>query len=481
MGTGPGDAGLGTLSVADALLPALTRWLPGQRWFAAKDRTVSGVRLLGHQEITPPDAVPAVEHAVIAVSFTDDGPEEQLQLLLGSRPQVPGDLEHAVIGSAGGRTVYDGLADGEISRLLLSLIVSDTTVGTLRFVPEPDTEAPIVGPGRPLLGEQSNSSVIYGERAIMKLFRRATPGLNPDLELHRALRREHSQEVAHLLGAIEGEISDGQGGAVPMTVAMLQDFASNSADGWSMALASVRDLLAEGDLRPDEVGGDFAGEARRLGKTVASVHIELARALGTERIGADGVAAVADWMLARLDLAAASAPAIDEQRTAIAAVLNRVRSADADGLIVQRIHGDLHLGQELRTPRGWLVIDFEGEPSRPLPDRVRPDSPLRDVAAMLRSFDYAAFHQLAEWETGHDAPAYLQRRAQEWADRNRSAFCDGYAEIAGHDPREQLDVLRAYELDKAVYEVLYETRNRPNWLPIPLRSLTRLVSDAPDA
>ncbi|MFC5061365.1 maltokinase N-terminal cap-like domain-containing protein [Actinomycetospora atypica] len=481
MATGSGDAGLGTPSVADALLPALTRWLPSQRWFAAKDRTVAGVRLLGHQEITPADAVPAVEHAVIAVSFTDDGPEEQFQLLLGSRPYAPGDLEHAVIGTTGGRTVYDGLADGEISRLLLSLIVSDTTVGSLRFVPEPETEAPIVGPGRPLLGEQSNSSVIYGERAIMKLFRRATPGLNPDLELHRALRREHSQEVAHLLGAIEGEISDGQGGAVPMTVAMLQDYASNSADGWSMALASVRDLLAEGDLRPDEVGGDFAGEAHRLGKTVASVHIELARALGTEPLDADGVAAVADWMLDRLDLAAASAPAIAEQRTAIAAVIEKVRTADSHGLHVQRIHGDLHLGQELRTPRGWLVIDFEGEPSRPLPDRVRPDSPLRDVAAMLRSFDYAAFHQLAEWETGHDAPAYLQRRAQEWADRNRSAFCDGYAEIAGSDPREQLDVLRAYELDKAVYEVLYETRNRPNWLPIPLRSLARLVGDAPGA
>lgn len=470
MGTGFDDA---RLSVADALLPDLVRWLPSQRWFAAKDRTVSGVRLLAHQEVTPADAVPAVEHAVIAVSFTDDGPEERFQLLLGSRPHVPGDLDHAVIGTAGGRTVYDGLADGEISRLLLSLIVSDTTVGSLRFVPEPETEAPIVGPGRPLLGEQSNSSVIYGERAIMKLFRRATPGLNPDLELHRALRREHSQEVAHLMGAIEGEL-DG----APMTVAMLQDYASNSADGWSMALASVRDLLAEGDLRPDEVGGDFAGEAHRLGKTVASVHIELARALGTERLGVDGVTAVSDWMLARLDQAAASVPAVAEQRESIARVLDGIRAAEKDGLLVQRIHGDLHLGQELRTPRGWLVIDFEGEPSRSLPDRVRPDSPLRDVAAMLRSFDYAAFHQLAEWETGHDAPAYLQRRAQEWADRNRSAFCDGYAEIAGSDPREQLEVLRAYELDKAVYEVLYETRNRPNWLPIPLRSMTRLVSDA---
>ena len=477
--TGPRGAPAETAPALEALLPALVEWLPGQRWFAAKGRAVAAVRIVGHQDVTSPDAVPALTHAVIAVEFADGGPQEWFQLLLGSRPGLRGDLEHAVIGTVGGRTVYDGLADGEISRLLLSLIVSDTTVGSLRFVPEPDTEAPIVGPGRPLLGEQSNSSVIYGERAILKLFRRATAGLNPDLELHRALGREHSQEVAPLLGAIEGELPQtgehADRGAVPMTVAMLQDYASNSADGWSMALTSVRDLLAEGDLRPDEVGGDFAGEATRLGRTVAAVHTELARALGTSRLDADGVRGVADWMLDRLDQAAEAVPQVAERRSAIAEVLRGVTSAAEGGLLVHRIHGDLHLGQELRTPRGWLVIDFEGEPSRPLADRVRPDSPLRDVAAMLRSFDYAAFHQLAEWETGSEAPGYLQRRAQEWADRNRSAFCDGYAEIAGHDPRQDVAVLRAYELDKAVYEVLYETRNRPNWLAIPLRSMERLL------
>ncbi len=480
--TSPGGAQTEPAPALEALLPSLVTWLPSQRWFAAKGREVSAVRILGHQDVTPPDASPAVVHVVIAVEFADGGPEDWFQLLLGSRPGLRGDLEHAVIGTLGDRTVYDGLADGEISRLLLSMIVSDTTVGSLRFVPEPGTEPPIVGPGRPLLGEQSNSSVIYGERAILKLFRRATPGLNPDLELHRALGREHSQEVAPLLGAIEGELAmagehadRGAGGTAPMTVAMLQDYASNSADGWSMALTSVRDLLAEGDLRPDEVGGDFAGEATRLGRTVAAVHTELARSLGTARLDADGVRAVADWMLARLDQAAEAVPEVAERRAAIAEVLEGVNSAASTGLLVHRVHGDLHLGQELRTPRGWLVIDFEGEPSRPLSDRVRPDSPLRDVAAMLRSFDYAAFHQLAEWEPGAESPGHLQRRAQEWADRNRAAFCDGYTEVTGSDPRADLAVLRAYELDKAVYEVLYETRNRPNWLAIPLRSMERLL------
>ena len=459
---------------------ALLAWLPGQRWFPAKGREIAGMRTVSHAVISAPDETPTVEHAVIAVAFTDAGGgtgsagEELYQLVLGAQASPPGDLEHAVIGRRAldgpDEVVYDGLADGRISRMFLALITENATRGPLRFVAEPGSEAPIVGPGRPLLGEQSNSSVIYGERAILKLFRRATAGLNPDLELHRALRREGSGEVAPLLGAIEGEL-DGEA----MTVAMLQGYAANSADGWSMALASVRDLLAEADLRADEVGGDFAGESHRIGKTVAAVHLELARALGTRPLDDAAARDVEEWMLERLDRAAAAVDGVAEQREAIAAVLRGVTSAGPSTL--QRIHGDLHLGQELRTPTGWLVIDFEGEPSKPLADRVRPDSPMRDVAAMLRSFDYAAFHQLAEWEQSADEPdPQLERRAQEWAERNRSAFCDGYAEVTGTDPRENPELLRAYELDKAVYEVLYETRNRPGWVAIPLRSMRRLLT-----
>jgi maltokinase len=461
---------------------ALLAWLPHQRWFPAKGRTVAGLRTVAHAVVTDPDELPRVEHAVIAVSFTDAGgsAEERYQLVLGVAGSPPGDVDHAVIGrrrsERGDEVVYDGLADGRISRLFLALITEGATRGPLRFVPEPDTEAPIVGPGRPLLGEQSNSSVIYGERAIMKLFRRATAGLNPDLELHRALGRQGSREVAPLLGAIEGDLPGEHGGVEPMTVAMLQSYAANSADGWSMALASVRDLLAEADLRPDEVGGDFAGEAHRIGKTVGAVHLELAAALGSRPLDAAGAAEIEAWMLERLERAGAAVEGVAEQHDAIAAVLRGVGTAGPS--TVQRIHGDLHLGQELRTPTGWLVIDFEGEPSKSLADRVRPDSPMRDVAAMLRSFDYAAFHQLLDWEQSVDGPdPQLERRAQEWAERNRSAFCDGYAEVTGTDPRDNPALLRAYELDKAVYEVLYETRNRPGWVSIPLRSMRRLLTD----
>jgi maltokinase len=294
--------------------------------------------------------------------------------------------------------------------------------------------------------------------------------LNPDLELHRALRRVGSEQVAGLQGAVEGML-DGQ----PATLGMLQDFAGNSAEGWAMALASVRDLFAEADLYASEVGGDFAGEAHRLGQTVAVLHSELAEALGTgSRDGAELGAALA----ARLSVAAAQVPELGEHVVGIRAVYESLSGT----IPTQRVHGDLHLGQTLRTPYGWLILDFEGEPSATLAERVQPDSPLRDVAGMLRSFDYAAYHQVARQGATEGEEHQLHQRAEEWATRNRTAFCDGYAVGAGADPREQQTVLKAFELDKAVYEVVYETRSRPTWAPIPLGSIARLVGDsAPSA
>src|SRR6266545_3739400 len=179
-----------------------------------------------------------------------------------------------------------------------------------------------------------------------------------------------------------------------------------------------------------------------------------------------------DVMTRRLEAAAAVVPALAEHADMLHASYQAIRDLPIT-ITLQRVHGDLHLGQALRTAQNWVLLDFEGEPARPLATRRAPDSPLRDVAGMLRSFDYASRYLLLDEP---DDPQ-LEYRAAEWADRNRDAFCEGYAEASGADPREQRALLRAFEADKVVYEALYELRNRPHWLPIPLAALGRLSAE----
>ncbi len=314
--------------------------------------------------------------------------------------------------------------------------------------------------------EQSNTSIVFGDACILKLFRRVQPGANPDVEVTRALADAGSPHVARPLAWVEDEV-DGQS----TTLGLLQVFARGATEGWAMATASVRDLFAEADLHADEVGGDFAAESERLGSATAEVHALMAQALPASSAGPEQVAGAVRQLHARLDAAMEVVPELERLAGAIRASYDRL-AARTEPVAVQRVHGDYHLGQVLRTQDGWVLLDFEGEPARPLAERTALMSPLRDVAGMLRSYDYAARHLLAE--RGDDPQ--LAYRAAEWAERNRQAFCDGYARAAGKDPRDEAVLLRAFELDKAVYEVVYEARNRPSWLPIPVGSIERLAA-----
>ena len=450
-------------TVSAEVADLLQAWFPDQRWFGGKGRALRGVQV--ESSVVLPDTADAfVQHVLLRVQ-SDDGSVDRYQLLLGRRTgELPQRLAHAVIGVADGATVYDAVHDTDATSSLLRLIGVGDRLETVRFTTDVH-DLDLTLTSRVVAAEQSNTSIVYGEHYILKIFRRLQPGLNPDLEVTRALAGLGSPHVAPVLAWIEGEV-EGQ----LTTLAMMQPFLSNASEGWAMATASVRDLFDEADLHADEVGGDFAGESERLGTATAEVHLLLAQAFPSRTAGPDECRATADQLHERLDAALALVADLTPFAGALRAVYAQV-GALTDSVPVQRIHGDYHLGQVLRTLDGWFLLDFEGEPARPLAERTALMSPLRDVAGMLRSFDYAARHLLAE-RAGEQHLAY---RAAEWAEHNKSAFCAGYARAAGSDPREASTLLRAFELDKAVYEVVYEARNRPSWLPIPLGSIARIV------
>jgi maltokinase len=456
----------------------LAEYLAHQRWFAGKGRSwqVSRVTTVGYLREPRPD-ISGVRIDVAQVTY-DDGETESYQLPLVLYAEPAEHLSHAYVGQEtddAGRlwTVYDALHDKDCTGLWVDGVARSGAGPGWAFHREPTaTTLPPGGPSIVIGAEQSNTSLVFGDSLILKVFRKVSAGLNPDIEMHGALARAGSPHIAPPLGWLDGTWDDPSGGGeLTASLAMAQTFLKGATDGWELALTSVRDLYAEADLHADEVGGDFAGEAGRLGAATAEVHAALAEVLPTGRLERKELVALAEGMRARLDRAAADIPALAEHADALRQAFDDVARLD-EPVPVQRVHGDYHLGQVMRTLDGWKLLDFEGEPARPLAERRAMESPIKDVAGMLRSFDYAARHLLAD----HPGDAQRAYRAGEWADRNREAFLDGYARAGAFDPRRHPALLRAFETDKAVYEALYESRNRPTWLPIPIAAIVRLAA-----
>lgn len=466
--SGQGSAALSTL---------LAGWLPEQRWFAAKGSgEVTVTADCGPRLVDPAGRVGLRIHLV--TSRSADGSTGTYQVPLTYRPEPEPTLSGALVGvldreDGERRWVYDGPFDPVFVTAWTHLIASGGEVSTddgspcrVRGVRQPGAQPPDTRrPGHVLHGEQSNTSVIVAEPddpapVIVKLFRRIQAGRNPDIVVPAALTEAGCERVPRQVGWVEGEWTDEDGGTAWGHLASMAEFLRGSEDAWRMACRAV------------VAGEPFQAEAEALGAATAEVHATLAEVLPTRPVGPGDLAATAARLQQRLAWAVDAVPALAPYREAAAAALAEVAEVGS-APDLQVVHGDLHLGQVLHSgSRGWVLLDFEGEPLRPLAERVEPDLALRDVAGMLRSFDYAARHSVLGL-TDDDPRAVA---AAGWVAECRAAFLAGYAAVGGRDPQQDAVLLRALELDKAVYEAVYETRHRPDWIEVPMRAVERLLT-----
>ncbi len=452
MGASPLDT-----SWVGGLVGNLGPYLSAQRWFASRD-SVDG------PEVSLVDATllagGQLSGSIWQVLVRAGGDVYQLVLVVRdvSEPGGSGGVNPpGVVSLLGDLVVVDALADPDAAIRLLE-VISSGGHSAQRC--------------RPVTAEQSNTSVIFDDRLILKVFRRLRPGRNPDAEVTSALAGAGFASVAAPVVVWGDDAYD---------YALAQSYLAGGSDGWALALASLRDLYSlyesSGEQDPAEAGGDFGPEAARLGQVTAQMHEHLSRLFPTVPSGQaretwEGLIAS---IRRRLDDATAK---LGRDLSVLAEpLIARARSIDGPGPAI-RVHGDLHLGQVMRTDLGWFILDFEGEPDRPLAERLAPASALKDVSGMLRSFHYASRFSLREREP--DERPLLRKAALAWEVRNRVAFLSGYRGEAGvsslmPDPSAVADVTAVYELDKALYELDYEVAHRPEWVDIPLEALQRLA------
>ncbi len=453
----------------------LAQFLIRRRWFAAKTRGIGALTVLDWATLES-------DGPLVLVLLEVDADRYYLPVAV-AREAGPGG---AIARLGEEAVVVDAHEDPRFGRRLLAAIASSRTLpgraGRFGFRPTPGWAFPPDPDGqpvRPLSGEQSNTSVVIGPGLVLKSLRRPQPGINPDLEITRFLTtRTRFRQVPRLAGWLEYDGADG-----PATLGVLQEFVDNAGDGWTHVIATLQ--RPAGALEPGPIE-----DVRRLGAITAGLHAALASDLSDpdfrpEPITREDVerwarAVIRDLGAGDLARALAESPALRGQTShtvarALAMLEPLTRTVKIRG------HGDYHLGQVLKTRDGFVIIDFEGEPSRPLAERRLKHSALRDVAGMLRSLDYAA-HAVAfgrpEAERT-DALAVLTA----WEARARRAFLDGYRAAATESPvplvppseAALLEACAAFELEKACYELRYELNNRPEWTAIPLAGIARIL------